>query len=232
MAKGKPGVMMYWEMFDTLSRIKPEKLKTMLSAIRNFSQYGEVPNFNDDEALELVWPLIEQKLVADHEKYERVREQRTNAINARWEKERSKNTEVYEPIQPNTTVYKTERNIPTSTSTTTTTSTATSTGASTTGGKPPRPPKHKHGEYNNVLLTDDELTKLQAEFPSDLQARIDKLSEYIESTGKAYKSHYATIRSWAKRDQEKARTSSSYYPDNPCNHVKSEDYSTDDVNPF
>lgn len=64
------------------------------------------------------------------------------------------------------------------------------------------PVKHKYGEYNNVLLTDEELDKLIAEFP-DYQKRIENLSNYIASTGKKYKSHYATIKNWARRDGEK-----------------------------
>ena len=68
--------------------------------------------------------------------------------------------------------------------------------------KKSKPVKHKHGEYENVLLTDEELEKLKGEYP-DWQARIDRLSSYIASTGKAYKSHYVTIRNWAKRDAEK-----------------------------
>lgn len=62
--------------------------------------------------------------------------------------------------------------------------------------------KHKYGEYNNVLLTDEELQKIQAEF-TDWEDRIERLSSYVASTGKSYKSHYATIRNWAKKDQEK-----------------------------
>ena len=61
--------------------------------------------------------------------------------------------------------------------------------------------KHKYGEYANVLLTDDEIVKLKEEYP-DWQERIERLSEYIASTGKKYKSHYATIRSWARKDTE------------------------------
>ena len=60
--------------------------------------------------------------------------------------------------------------------------------------------KHKHGEYANVLLTDEELAKLQKQFGRDLPAYIERLSGYIASTGKKYKSHYATIRNWVKRD--------------------------------
>lgn len=64
-------------------------------------------------------------------------------------------------------------------------------------------PKHQHGEYKNVLLTDTELGKLQAEFPTDWQQRIEKLSAYMKSTGKVYKDHLATIRNWARMEAER-----------------------------
>lgn len=68
-----------------------------------------------------------------------------------------------------------------------------------------RPHKHKYGEYKNVLLTDDELEKLKAEY-ADYLDRIERLSSYLASTGKTYKSHYATIRNWARADAEKGRS--------------------------
>jgi hypothetical protein len=68
-----------------------------------------------------------------------------------------------------------------------------------------RPRKHKYGEYKNVLLADDEIEKLKAEY-TDYLDRIERLSSYIASTGKAYKSHYATIRNWARADAEKGRS--------------------------
>ena len=67
----------------------------------------------------------------------------------------------------------------------------------------PKPTRHKYGEYKNVLLSDEELEKLKAEFPADWQSRIENLSEYIASSGKSYKNHLATIRKWAKTDAEK-----------------------------
>ena len=66
--------------------------------------------------------------------------------------------------------------------------------------KPKKPVKHKYGEYNNVLLTDAELEKLKDEY-IDWDDRIERLSSYIASTGKSYKSHFATIRNWARKDQ-------------------------------
>lgn len=65
------------------------------------------------------------------------------------------------------------------------------------------PARHKYGEYNNVLLTDEQLAKLKQEFPNDWEQRIDNVSNYCESTGKSYKNYYATIKNWAKKDNEK-----------------------------
>lgn len=70
--------------------------------------------------------------------------------------------------------------------------------------KPSKPTKHKHGEYSNVLLTDEELEKLKAEY-FDWEERIERLSSYIASTGKVYKSHFATIRNWARKDATQAQ---------------------------
>lgn len=79
-------------------------------------------------------------------------------------------------------------------------------------GKKPRnkdEQKHKHGEYQNVLLTDTDLSKLRKEFPDDWKERIERLSEYIASTGKSYKNHLATIRSWARKDTATAQAQAS-----------------------
>ena len=59
--------------------------------------------------------------------------------------------------------------------------------------------KHRYGEYNNVLLSDDDMEKLKSEFP-DYKERIERLSEYMASSGRTYKNCLATIRSWARRD--------------------------------
>lgn len=74
------------------------------------------------------------------------------------------------------------------------------------------PQKHKHGEFKNVLLTDEELQKLQDKF-SDWNERLESLSYYLESTGKKYKSHYATILSWARRDAAKTPKINNPNPD-------------------
>lgn len=66
--------------------------------------------------------------------------------------------------------------------------------------------KGTYGCYGNVKLSDTDLSKLKAEFPADWQERIDRLSTYMDSSGKSYKNHLATIRNWASRDAERGMT--------------------------
>ena len=69
-------------------------------------------------------------------------------------------------------------------------------------------PSHAYGRYQNVFLTDEELADLQASFPAVWEQYIEKLSEYMASTGKRYQSHAATIRRWAGEDAKKTVTPS------------------------
>lgn len=71
--------------------------------------------------------------------------------------------------------------------------------------------KHRYGEYKNVLLSDVDMEKLKAEFPTDYEQRIERLSEYMASTGKAYKNHLATIRTWARKDKPQEKPSTERY---------------------
>ena len=63
-------------------------------------------------------------------------------------------------------------------------------------------PKRKYGYFQNVELSDEDMEKLQEQFPDDWESRIEKLSEYIASRGDKYQNHLAVIRSWARRDME------------------------------
>ena len=69
-------------------------------------------------------------------------------------------------------------------------------------------PSHTYGRYQKVFLTDEELADLQASFPAVWEQYIEKLSEYMASTGKRYQSHAATIRRWAGEDAKKTVTPS------------------------
>ena len=67
------------------------------------------------------------------------------------------------------------------------------------------------GEYQNVFLTAKEYRRLKADF-SGLDDLIEQLSAYIQSTGKKYTDHAATLRIWTKR-QKTERKSTPGIPD-------------------
>ena len=60
------------------------------------------------------------------------------------------------------------------------------------------------GEYQNVFLTAKEYRRLKADF-SGLDDLIEQLSAYIQSTGKKYADHAATLRIWAKRQKSEQK---------------------------
>ena len=60
-----------------------------------------------------------------------------------------------------------------------------------------------YGEYKNIFLTDEEYGKLKEQLKEYTDTMIDKLSRYIESSGKNYKNHYITILNWYEQDKEK-----------------------------
>jgi hypothetical protein len=63
---------------------------------------------------------------------------------------------------------------------------------------------------NNVRLTDEELEKLKKKFPYDYNKRIDDLSIYISSKGDKYKSHYSTILSWSRKNNDAPKIVQTY----------------------
>jgi predicted phage replisome organizer len=65
------------------------------------------------------------------------------------------------------------------------------------GVKQSLPPKHEHGTYQNVLLSDKEIAKLNEELGTEkAKAVIDNFSELKEMKGYKYKSDYLAIKKW------------------------------------
>lgn len=64
-------------------------------------------------------------------------------------------------------------------------------------------PAHAMGRYQNVMLSDEELSELQSELSTNWSYYVEKLSEYMASTGRRYQSHAATIRRWAAEDMRR-----------------------------
>ena len=58
----------------------------------------------------------------------------------------------------------------------------------------------RYGEFENVFLSDGEISALQADFPNQYDEYIQRLSRYMASNGRHYANHYATIRKWLDED--------------------------------
>ena len=61
------------------------------------------------------------------------------------------------------------------------------------------------GEYRNVFLTEKEYKRLKSDF-SGLDDLIEQLSAYIQSTGRKYADHAATLRIWTKRQKTERKS--------------------------
>ena len=73
--------------------------------------------------------------------------------------------------------------------------------------KKSKPVKHKYGEFQHVLLTDNEFENLANSFGIDLRDRAIKfLDEYIEEKGYKSKSHNLAIRRWVIEAVQKQTT--------------------------
>ena len=60
------------------------------------------------------------------------------------------------------------------------------------------------GEYQNIFLTEKEYKRLKVDF-AGLDTLIEQLSAYVQSTGRKYADHAATLRIWAKRQKSEQK---------------------------
>ncbi len=86
------------------------------------------------------------------------------------------------------------------------------------------------GRFKNVLLTQGELDELKKAYPKDYQAKIERLSRYLENTGRKYKNHFSTLLDWLEQDAKPQQRNASYELDeiakiaDPPKYIKGVDY--------
>jgi predicted phage replisome organizer len=90
---------------------------------------------------------------------------------------------------------------------------------------PAKPKKHKHGEFNHVLLTDDEYSRLCNDYGKGIADKyIQKVDEYCEMKGKSYKNYNLAIRNtFMARDNVRPRT-----PERDISQIPDEQLSVQD----
>lgn len=64
-------------------------------------------------------------------------------------------------------------------------------------------PSNVYGRYQNVMMANQELDELKTDYPAEFEDYIERLSQYMASSGKSYQNHAATIRYWITTDRAK-----------------------------
>ena len=150
MAKKQPGTMLYFDIRPSLKRLSTQEKGILFEAILDYGEFGTVPEL--DGALGVAWDFIQPRLDRDRERYEEISRKRTEAIKARWDKNRcvQDSSNESKPIQMDSNEYKSIQTIPTTTTTPSTTSSSSTTPTSTPTGGGQQRPKTKEQEFEDM----------------------------------------------------------------------------------
>lgn len=185
------------EWAETFRALSDPQCGRLIKAMVEFEASGASPSFEDDTLLHFAWVTnIMPKMMTMQEHYRETVAKRIAAGKA----SATKRTNVNKCEQVLTSVNTSEQNEQKPTVIDLDIDKDIDIDKKEKIDRKEKPVKHQYGTYNNVLLSDVELQKLQAEFPADWQERIDNVSGYCRSHGKAYRDYLATIRNWARRD--------------------------------
>ena len=89
--KQQPGVMLYFDVRESIAQLSYAEKGMLLDAILDYGQHRQEPTF-DGVALPLIWPFVRKDIHRDSERYEEIRSKRKAAAAKRWQAEE-------EPIQ-------------------------------------------------------------------------------------------------------------------------------------
>ena len=173
----KHGVIIHPEEMGELLSMKPEECGNIVQNMIRTFEGEEVAKF-DDRYMDFVSSTMCGRVLRDKEMSER-QSRNGRQGGARIGNQNAKTSEKQPKNNPKTTQKQAKTNPNTNTNTNTN--------------------KRQYGVCENVLLTDEEHTKIVSAGYTEL---IDELSLYISSKGAKYKSHYSTILAWARRREK------------------------------
>ena len=187
----KKSFVMFTDKYEAVKLLTMEQRGVLLTAIFAHASGEDLPDM--DDVTRVLYTVIQGGMDACAEKYEATCERRRQA-GQKGGLAKASNAKQCLAKPSNAKHNETDTETDTETVTDTETDTDIPKGIYKKAGKPA---KHKYGEYQHVLLTDEEREKLADEYGEETLTKcIRKLDEYIEETGKRYKSHYLTIRRW------------------------------------
>ena len=80
----RPGVMIYFEILPTLQNLSKADKAVLFEAILEYGMYKTLPQMS--AKLKVIWPLVQQRLDWDEEKYYQVVSKRAYSAYVRWAK--------------------------------------------------------------------------------------------------------------------------------------------------
>ena len=73
--------------------------------------------------------------------------------------------------------------------------------------------RRRCGQYQNVLLSENQYAMLESDYPDSFKDYINRLSAYMEINGRHYANHYAVLRKWLDEDGKTAKNYDFEYTD-------------------
>ncbi len=202
MTEKKTSFVLPTDLLDDLEDFFDDEVGKIFRAILIYTNETEEPEF-DDRAMKVVFRHIKKYIDSANENYDKkVQANRVNgAKGGRPKKDAEEN-----PKKP-TVIEKTERfsEKPNKSHTETESETDIESVSECECETEPDGVAHTHtksyGENKNVILSNEEYDRLTERMGVSKRSEyIEKLSDYMASTGKKYQSHYATICSWFRQD--------------------------------
>lgn len=196
---------MYQRYETQLHWLTMEQRGELFTAIFAYNRTGELPNI-PDTAVRMALGFITEQMSYDKKKYaEKCAINRANGARSHSGKQKTESTGL-DSLPNGNERYRTVTNATLSDTDTDSDSYTDSDSDSERGGDA-HAHAHAHtrearGKYKNVQLTDAEYDELQREVRG-LDGLIDQLSSYMQSSGKRYEDHAATLRLWADRERMK-----------------------------
>lgn len=179
----KDSFIFYTRYEDALLRLSPADRGEVLMACITYVARGENPVFESPVA-EMLFSIIKQDIDADKKKYAARCEKNRENIRKRW------NTNEYDRIRSNTKDTDNDKD--------------NDNDKDKKENIKEKAPKHKYGTYAHVMLTDEELGRLNNDYGEEKTKKaIQVLDDYIEQSGRKYKNHNLPLRKWAFDEVDK-----------------------------
>lgn len=210
MAEKKTSFVLPTDCIEDLEDFTDAEAGELFKAILIYANEQKEAEFSD-RAMKMYFKRIKKYIDSANENYEKViQANRLNgAKGGRPKKETEENPKNRAVIEKTERFSEKPKKADTESDTDTDTDTDTESDFKESTRESTPPPKKKYGESGNVMLTDNEYERLAEQMGvSKRDEYIEKLGDYMASTGKAYKSHYATIRNWFRGDGGKKANAS------------------------